>query len=162
MYAVDRDHVQIKHMKAMLRWLMTILRVQVKKGKRPSQYHPFPVIHDDIKQVTRSLVLFTHDRSAASFSAIFRRHHCVSYAHSSASLVRGIRERNPLKNKCDQTFGYSSYCKSTNSRRIFIFGLIILGQKFVAAEILFCKVQCDSAYRQQQYRPKICCSRNVF
>ena len=36
-----------------------------------------------------------------------------------------------------------------------IFGLVILGRKFFAAEIWFCKVQCDSVYRWQQYRLKI-------
>ena len=31
-----------------------------------------------------------------------------------------------------------------------IFGLAMSGRKFVAAEILICKVQCDSVYRRQQ------------
>ena len=51
---------------------------------------------------------------------------------------------------------------STVSQQIFsacsfsaIFGLVMFGRKFVAAEILLCKVQCDSVYRQQRYRPKI-------
>ena len=35
-----------------------------------------------------------------------------------------------------------------------IFGPVMFGAKFVAAKILFCKVQCDSVYRQQQYRLK--------
>ena len=59
---------------------------------------------------------------------------------------------------CTLLFIYSC-CKSTNIWRTYlfsaIFGLVIFGRKLVAAEILFCKVQCDSVYRQQQYRPKV-------
>ena len=53
-----------------------------------------------------------------------------------------------------------------------IFGLIIFGRKVVAAEKLFCKVQCDNRevqcdneYRQQQYvhgRYTTCCSFFLF
>ena len=43
-----------------------------------------------------------------------------------------------------------------------IFGLVMFGRKFVAAEILFSYVQCDSVYRRQHNRPKICARPTGF
>ena len=67
-----------------------------------------------------------------------------AYKHAHTAYTGGMHLKAMVSDTGVHGIALLAYCKSTNIGHILIFGLVIFGRSFVAAEILFCKVQCDN------------------